>query len=219
MKYLIFGGSFNPPHVGHLQIAKFIKDKYKFDEVIFMPVYKHPWNKELIHWKHRVRMLELSINDTNKSSFVPPCSDMWISKHEITNKIIGHTYKSLQLFFRNNPKIAKGRPYLLIGADQANLIQEWKDWQKLMDFIPFVIMNRQIIISHGEFKQIEKEEVMDLWINNPPHMIIIEKPKYEVDHISSTNIRKRLREGKNGWWGPLTISVATYIRKHKLYLK
>jgi len=207
-KYLIYGGSFNPTHYAHITMARYVKNMYKFDEVIFMPVYKHPWNKELIHWKHRLNMLELSLTDNN-------CEDMSISTFEIDNKLVGNTYRNLQLFFEANPEIKEGRPYFMIGSDQANIIHKWEDWLSLLDIIPFIVVERKTLTGSLGYRTVTSTKPIDTWINNPPHLVVETPLEYDIDVISSTKIRSRIKAGKSV--GSLSVKTMSYINKHNLY--
>lgn len=197
-KYLIFGGSFNPPHIAHLQLAKYVKDIYRFDRVIFMPAYKSPWGKELVKWEHRVAMLRLSLHDLGYE-------DMIISYNEIGYGLVGRTYDSLTLFFRDNPDIADSWVYYLIGMDQANVINKWYRYEDLLDMIPFMVAYRPGI----------PYDTTNIWVNNPPHMTI---PSYHrsTENISSTKVREQIRSGKEVT--DLTENTLKYIKEHELYV-
>lgn len=60
MKIALFGGSFNPPHIGHIQAANFILDNYDVDGMLVIPVFKHAFSKELASFEHRLNMLRLA---------------------------------------------------------------------------------------------------------------------------------------------------------------
>lgn len=68
MKIALFGGAFDPPHVGHKAVADSLIEEKIVDEVWFVPVYKHPWaarygKQQLTDYDIRVKMLELTIHD------------------------------------------------------------------------------------------------------------------------------------------------------------
>lgn len=70
MKIALFGGAFDPPHLGHCQVAESLISQKIVNEVWFVPVYKHPWAKKLhkeflTSYEKRVEMLELMIEEIN----------------------------------------------------------------------------------------------------------------------------------------------------------
>ena len=67
MNRIIFPGSFNPFHLGHLHMAGIASKKYDAD-VIFVPAVISVWKSESVSFKHKVRIIELSIKDNPRFS-------------------------------------------------------------------------------------------------------------------------------------------------------
>ncbi|MCI0570479.1 MAG: nicotinate-nicotinamide nucleotide adenylyltransferase, partial [Myxococcaceae bacterium] len=65
MEVAILGGSFNPPHVGHLLAAHFVRATQAVDEVWLMPSFRHPFGKALAPFEHRLAMCEALCRDTS----------------------------------------------------------------------------------------------------------------------------------------------------------
>ena len=65
MQVALLGGSFNPPHVGHLLAAAYVRAAFAFDEVWLLPAYRHPFGKPLAPYEHRVAMCRLLCADTS----------------------------------------------------------------------------------------------------------------------------------------------------------
>ena len=61
MKICLFGGTFDPPHIGHLLIAQTIFEAENFDKVVFIPANKSPNKKVTTETKHRLEMLKLAV--------------------------------------------------------------------------------------------------------------------------------------------------------------
>src|SRR4051812_36562982 len=59
----LMGGSFNPPHVGHLLAAYYVKATAGMDEVWWVPSHRHPFGKALVDFQHRLRMCEAMSGD------------------------------------------------------------------------------------------------------------------------------------------------------------
>jgi nicotinate-nucleotide adenylyltransferase len=60
MRVAFFGGSFNPPHVAHQLVALYVLETASIDELWFVPCWKHPFDKALAAYEHRLRMCELA---------------------------------------------------------------------------------------------------------------------------------------------------------------
>ncbi len=65
MQVALLGGSFNPPHVGHLLAAHYVRASQPVDEVWLMPSFHHPFGKQLTSFEHRLAMCELLCADTS----------------------------------------------------------------------------------------------------------------------------------------------------------
>ena len=90
IKHLIFGGSFDPPHIGHMLKAQYARKIIGAQEIIFMLAYQHPWGKELIDWEHRQKMLNHSINDIGMKDCYVSCFEVGFpgrSTYEILLKL------------------------------------------------------------------------------------------------------------------------------------
>ncbi len=57
----VFGGSFNPPHVGHVLAVAYVLSTYGVERVVVVPAHKHPFGKPLASFDDRVRMCELAM--------------------------------------------------------------------------------------------------------------------------------------------------------------
>ena len=68
MKICLFGGTFNPPHIGHLLIAQTVCEEENFDKIIFIPANKPPHKKNIASVQHRLAMLEIAISGNPKFS-------------------------------------------------------------------------------------------------------------------------------------------------------
>lgn len=95
MKIALFGGAFDPPHVGHKIVAQSLVKNQVVDQVWFVPVYIHPWAKslnkeEMTQYEHRVKMVSLLCN--NESIFVNEYKD------------VSFTFDTLEFFQQNQPE-------------------------------------------------------------------------------------------------------------------
>ena len=63
MKICLFGGTFDPPHIGHLLIAQTVCEAEGFDKILFIPAYTPPHKNNITAVKHRIEMVKLAISD------------------------------------------------------------------------------------------------------------------------------------------------------------
>lgn len=113
----VFGGSFNPPHLGHLLAAVFAMKQYQLDQVWFVPAYEHAFGKKLIEFHHRASMCEKLIKDIGTRFKV--CD----VERKIKNP--GKALYTLEALAKKYPK--KSFRWI-IGSD---LLSEVKTWHKV----------------------------------------------------------------------------------------
>lgn len=188
----IFGGVFDPIHNGHLILAQMILEKIQLNEMWFIPANYHIFKKEneVSQGIHRSKMVELAIlgNDRFK------CLNVEITRNKIT-----YTYDTLIDLKQSFPK---KRFYFLIGADNLNTFDKWKNTDEIFSLCKLVVFGRpDTAINETGKIYLKKAE----WI------------KTSLVEIASTEIRKRINEGKScRYWIP--DAVNDYIIKNKLYL-
>ena len=161
MKIGIFGGSFNPPHNMHQDIANGLIKKGYIDKVIFVPTGNRYDKRELVEAKERYHMLQLICN-----------KDEQVSDFEITNNLV-YTYQTLD-YFKNlyiNDEIL-----FIVGADNLAELDTWKRYKYLLENYKFLVVKRK-----GE----NVEELLKRY-NFSPNIIITD---IKMKNISSTMIR------------------------------
>ena len=117
MKIGILGGSFNPPHIGHMILAEFVKEHLNLDRIIFIPcnIPPHKSKREIVPGKHRLRMLELALKGRK---------DYLVSDLELKRGGISYTVDTLMTLKK---KYSKDKLFLIIGSD---LYQDFSTWYK-----------------------------------------------------------------------------------------
>ncbi|HBB76141.1 MAG: nicotinate (nicotinamide) nucleotide adenylyltransferase [Candidatus Levybacteria bacterium RIFOXYA1_FULL_41_10] len=127
MKIAILGGSFDPPHTGHLKIAEeVLKKRPDIDKFLFIPVYKHPWTEVIASSKARIAMLRSILQDKTD-----------VSDIEIKNKTV-RTIDSLKIL----KKELGADLFWIIGSDILYELYRWKDPEKLTHFATFLVYPR-----------------------------------------------------------------------------
>lgn len=188
-KIALFGGTFDPIHLGHLKVAEWVKDVLNLDKVIFIPNHIHPFQKRknITSSEYRLKMLELALQEY-------PQFDL--DSVEIARKGVSYTIDTILHFQKLYPQTDL---FLLIGADNLLELPKWKDTQGILSLVKIVVYNRE---SRQSVPMMDKN-----------HFIFLESPKIE---ISSTDIRERLAEGRS-CKSMLPAEVINFIDKNKVY--
>ncbi len=123
----ILGGTFDPPHIGHLIIADEVKYALHLDAIWFIPTNIPPHkNKAMTTAEHRLQMLDLATGDNDKFSVNPI---------EVYNSEISYTIDTIKLLKGHHPRTDF---YFIIGADMVEYLPHWKNIDQLMSLIKFV---------------------------------------------------------------------------------
>ncbi len=204
-KVLLLGGAFDPVHVGHEALAQLalaeMQERQGFEQLWFLPCYSDAFGqKNMVHWKHRVAMLERTIAYHGDIRF-------HLCLHEIEMANEAGTYAVVKSIMREYPD---HEFFYLIGSDQAGSMRSWRSSRNLVKTIPFVIVNRRGLQT--KFWGVS-------WYRRFPHIYIDRKPT--EDPISSTKIRSDIAENGQIWWNgnypDLNHVVQKYIRDNRLY--
>lgn len=174
MKIAIYGGSFDPPHIGHVAIAKRVSRLV--DQVWMMPCYGHMFNKKLRLPKFRLSLCRFAVDDIQ--------SNVVASNFDIENQFSGSTYESLLRLKKAYPQHEFS---FVVGQDNADMIEQWKYWIDLIEDFPAIVCQRQQVIN--EFA----------WYMKPPHTFVSDWWQSDLSllSVSSTLIRESLKDGTN----------------------
>lgn len=169
----ILGGTFNPIHNGHLQMAAAVMKTNQFDQILFMPSGDPPHKKgeQIIDKKHRLAMCEAA---------VLPYSQYAISNLELNRTGYTYTLDTINVLEQTHPE---NRYTMIIGADSLMQLDQWHHYDELLRLCPFIVINRPGYPSSQLLKQIQLFEE-----KHHAQIEIIEMPD---SSISSSEIRKR----------------------------
>ena len=193
MKTCIFGGTFDPPHIGHLLIAQTVFESEKFERLIFVPANISPAKKngDSSPPEERSKMLEIAL--INNPNFE-------ISDLEINREGISYTVDTIREFV-DKLKLDKKDLFFLMGSDTLKSFHTWKDPEKILSLCNIIVAIRPGF-TPSDIPQ---------WVLDSVRFANI--PRFEV---SSTNIRRRWREGKTIRY-MVTKEVWEYIDEKDLY--
>lgn len=190
MKIGVLGGSFNPIHIGHAILANYITQCTDIEQLWLMVSPQNPLKSELpqSYDVHRLAMTELVASK---------CDNVITSSFEFTLPKPSYTVDTLKAL---REKFPQHEFVLVIGADNWQNFEKWKDWQEILDkhnILVYPRMGSEIVIPDDLCNKVEK-------LDSP----IIE--------ISSTYIREQLKKGKNMNFF-LPKDVYRYILENNLY--
>jgi nicotinate-nucleotide adenylyltransferase len=161
----ILGGTFDPPHYGHLLIANEVLSKLNLDEVWFMPNQEPPHKKksESVENQERLQMLELSIKGNEAFK---------IEKIELERSGLSFTVDTMRIL---NEMYPNHKFYFIIGADMIEYLPKWHKIDELIELVQFVGVERPEYSSKTDYP-----------------ITYVDVPAIDV---SSSMIRKRVQQG------------------------
>jgi nicotinate-nucleotide adenylyltransferase len=185
----VLGGTFDPPHIGHLILAQSAYEELRLDKVVFVPaaIQPHKMNKISSPAEIRYRMLQLAIAEDSRFQI----SDIEISRPGISYTI--DTLTKLRQIY------VDARLYLLIGADNIADIATWKDPEKIFTLCEVAAALRPEFVPSGPYAD---------------HVLVFDMPAVQV---SSTLIRKKVQEGLSIKY-LVPPGVEEYVRQNRLYI-
>ncbi|MBO4698131.1 nicotinate-nicotinamide nucleotide adenylyltransferase [bacterium] len=175
----IFGGKFDPPHLGH-QLSVFLAlEKYKFDEVWIIPSFSHPFGYHPGDFDLRIEMCGIMAQPFGKRAKV-----LGVEKE------IGlETVYTVNLIEYLKERFPENDFSLLIGSDNWNVRDKWKNFDKIEE-----MCRKVVVIGRGESKE----------------------KGFALPDISSTTIKEMLKKGENPE-NLLPAGIYEYILEHGLY--
>ncbi len=197
----IFGGTFNPIHLGHLNLAIEAIEKKPLDEVWFCPAHQNPFklDEQPIAAHHRLEMIKRAI------AHVPHCR---VIEFELERQPPSYTIDTLRyLIAQERDRSDPNRFFLIIGDDSLPGFLSWHQVDEIIRLVPLIVGSRDtapISNRHSANAKIQGALTEGLL-------------KTRLMEISSTEIRERLAKGKC-CVHLLPKEVLDYIKEHHLYL-
>jgi len=198
MYITIFGGSFNPPTLGHqIVLEQIFKLKLipKLDQIWLLPEYQHSFakNSSLVDVQHRLKMTKFLLRPASPAGG----PQVKISTVCLDQKMSGNTIDHVTYLREKYPR---HRFSFLMGSDNLKTFDLWPKWQRLLKLMTFYIYPRRGFA----FKPLY------------PGMKPLTHPQQAITNIASTMVREKIRSGKN-WEDLVPAKVADYIRQKRLF--
>ncbi len=194
MRIGMFGGAFDPPHLGHVALARAAVEQLALDQLLVFPT-GQAWHKarELSPAVHRLAMAQLAFADVPSTR---------VDGRELQREGPTYTVDTLRELLREFPQ---AQLLLVIGADQAESLHSWRDNTEIARLATIAIAERA--------RPIEVKASFDASRLPPGRREPVELPPMPV---SSTEIRQRAAAGQ-GIAQLVPAAVARYIAQHHLY--
>ena len=192
MKIGIFGGSFNPPHNMHTDIANYMINRHYVDKVVFVPTgSKYTYKNNLIEEEHRYNMLEILSNKND---------NIMVSDYELKSEVV-YTIDTLKHFKEEYPN---DEICFICGLDNFSYIDKWKNGEEILTNYKIVVINRdgndleELLVKYDKYKD-------NIIISN-----------MEMKDVSSTYIRDNIEE-TDKVKEYIDEDVLRYIQENNLY--
>lgn len=201
MKLGIFGGSFDPPHWGHIRPVRTARRQLGLERVIYLPTAQPPHkpDRRLTPAWARFCMVELALLREE---------GLYASTHELTPGRRAYTVETLEHFRRRYPDADL---HLLMGSDSFAELAAWRRWRRLPELAQLVVLERPGSES-ASVRAAAPREVLELLADGRARLLAGEP----VD-LSSTELRARLGRGESPPPGVVPELVLDYIDKYALY--
>ena len=141
----LFGGSFDPPHIGHKAIIEALNKLDYLDKIIVMPTFLNPF-KSSVHAPSELRFKWLK-------EIFKDFSKVQVDRYEVNQERQVPTIESVKYLLKTYENI-----YLVIGADNLASLKKWNSYQQLKELVTFIVASRDNIIVDEKFIQLNVDE-------------------------------------------------------------
>jgi nicotinate-nucleotide adenylyltransferase len=192
MRVCLLGGTFDPPHWGHVILAETLRSHFELEKFLFIPAYipPHKQDRTISDARHRIEMLEIITGD-NPYFSLDTC--------EIDREGVSYTIDTVREM-KTRESLNSDEIGFLIGSDNYQELHKWKNADQLVDECQVVVAKRPDYPLGSDKKYEDKVTFVNL-------------PRVE---ISSSRIRERVQKGESIKYYVLPV-IEEYIYAHNLY--
>lgn len=197
-KVAVFGGTFNPIHLGHLHLCAECQREYQFQKIILMPdnLPPHKQVQQLATARQRLDMCRLAAEG------IP---FLEVSDLELRLKGVSYTVQTLRKLTQNFPEVEW---HWIIGSDMLYTFHQWYRYEEILSMAKVVA---------GAREQAEYDKMLSYREQLGPLKNRVEIIRLAAKPLSSTQVRKALETGEPVVRDYLPEQVFSYIREHGLY--
>lgn len=190
-KICLFGGTFDPPHIGHLLVAQTVAEAENFEKIIFVLTNQPPLKNNFSSVEHRLSMLKMALSGNPRFD---------LSEIELKRGGVSYTIDTIK-DFKNSENLSNKELNYLIGSDSLMSFHKWEQSKE-------ILQECQVLVA---IRPGFRPSSIPGWVLKEIQFANI--PRFE---ISSTTIRSRWEEDKTIRY-MVTQPVWEYINAHKLY--
>jgi len=200
MRIGFFGGSFDPPHRGHLRVALAVAERFALERVLLAPTGSQPFKPEGLHasYEDRLEMVRLLIMDQK----LIEASDIDRPKPDGTPNYTVEALLRLREELGDDAEI-----FVIVGMDAFLEVREWREPEKLFELAEWIVVSRP---------GFDLSMIDEIGLGPDEHRRMHALGDVAED-VSATALRAMLHEGEDVR-GMLPPAVLEYIRSHGLYL-
>jgi nicotinate-nucleotide adenylyltransferase len=217
MRVALYGGTFDPVHLGHLEIARGVSKLFEIQEVLFIPALKapHKQTRAVTPVIHRYAMLALATQNDPR---------LFVSTFELEapdRRYTVDTVAHFQSTFGDSSDL-----FFIMGADSWSEITTWREWEKLLAMTNHIVVTRPgYDVNVGNISKCLQERIVDLRFAPDPKTIVqsvdgkgIFVTDVVMKDISATQIRRAANEDRFAdLANQVPQSVIEYMKKYRIY--
>jgi len=172
----ILGGTFNPPHMGHLVMAQEALDQLDLDRVVLMPVAVPPHKeaREDPGAEERVDLCRLAVGDDDR---------LEVSTLEVDRGGASYTVDTLRTFHELEPEHDL---IFIVGGDMAQSLPAWRDPETILQLARLAVAEREGVRREDIARRLDP-------LHDGDRVLFFDMPRIDV---SSSAIRRRVAEGR-----------------------
>ena len=192
MKTCLFGGTFDPPHFGHLIVAQTIFEAEHFDKIVFIPAHipPHKKGKKISSLELRLEMLKIAIKDN---------PNFEISDIEIKRGGVSYSLETIR-DYKDQTELSRDELFYLIGSDSLKLFHAWENPKAILKECQLIVAIRpgfrpsdipNWILAKVQFANIPRIEISSSqirarWVEDKTIRYMVTQPVWKF--INENNI-------------------------------